>query len=208
MAQNVRRTNRRTNSSYDRYIQNNYYAYTSQAHQLAEEAYPLEYEDDADDIRPARPVRKVPRPAKKHRKKVQRGTPKAKPVVIIQMENKRILSPMGAMLLVVVFAGFFLCVAARAHTADRRLTLTSLQSDLKALTQENIELQKDLYEGYDLAEIELYATARLGMVKPEEHQIRTISVPKQSFSVQYDNTMEEPQVGFSFAGLMNLFIKD
>jgi|GEM_PF-1179275 len=218
MAQISRRTSYNDTSGYDRYIQgSSYYSRTSQAYKLEAYAQPAEeYEPEprrrapSRKPSPAQPAVKA-HPAKKVKKaKVQRGTPKPETVYQLNMQNHRAFSPMSFLLVAVVFVGILSWVASTAHAAQRRYALTVAQSALKTIKQENSDLMKDLYEGYDLADIEYIATAKLGMTKPEEHQLVHISVPKQSYSVQYDNTVENEQKLplFSLSTLVNFFIKD
>jgi len=215
MAQANRRTTSTTASSYDRYIAGGYYSHTSQAYKLEAYAQPAEYEPERPARRPsparkpatAHPQRKV----KKGKKaKIQRGTPKPKTVYKINMQNHRAFSPMSFLLIVVVFGGIVAWVSGTAFAAQRRYALSTAQATLKTIKQENSDLLKDLYEDYDLVDIEYVATVKLGMTKPEEHQIIHVNVPKQSYNVQYDNTTEE-NLEFSFfslSSLMNFFVKD
>jgi len=199
--------NQTSPSAYDRFIQNGYYSYSSQAYKL-NEAYPLE-DDPLPSPRPARrkpAIKKKPKQSKKQ--KVQRGTPKAKTVLQVDMQNHRTFTPMTTLLFATFFIGLFSLVFAGAYVQAQNRRLSLLQADLRTLKQENNELEKDLYEGYDLLEIERIATAKLNMSKPEEHQIRTIYVPKQSYNAQYESAVEETTDAFSFAGLLSLFIKD
>ena len=204
--------NRNTASGYERYIQGGgYYSHTSQAYKLEAYAQP------AEEYEPPRRKRQAPSPAVKARPpkrakkgKVQRGTPKPQTVYKINMQNHRAFSPMGFLMIAVVFGGILAWVVSTAHADQRRYALTAAQNALKTIKQENSDLQKDLYEGYDLAEIAYLAAAKLGMTKPEEHQIVHVSVPKQSYSVQYDNPVENDSVlsSFNLSTLVNFFIKD
>ena len=192
-------TQKYASNSYDRYLQSGYYSYSSQAHQLeeVEEEY-REY---------ARPKRR-PAPARKtkgknvRRAKVQRGTPKPKTVYELDLQNRRVFSPTTFLLVAVFFLGVFAWLISMAYADQTRFTLSSAQNTLKTIQQENTVLEKDLYEGYDLVEIEQIATTRLNMTKPEEYQLVVVNVPRASYSVQYEDVPETQSSGFNLAALL------
>jgi len=105
-------------------------------------------------------------------------------------------------LVAVFFLGVFAWLISMAYADQTRFTLSSAQNTLKTIQQENTVLEKDLYEGYDLVEIEQIATTRLNMTKPEEYQLVVVNVPRASYSVQYEDVPETQSSGFNLAALL------
>jgi len=88
----------------------------------------------------------------------------------------------------IIFIGAFLCVASIAYTESRKLTLIAMEQELKQLKIENIILNGEIQDNYNLTEIERYAYDVLGMDKPDETQIVYVDEVKVSYVVHYDVT--------------------
>ncbi|MDR4022670.1 MAG: hypothetical protein Q3W84_02480, partial [Eubacteriales bacterium] len=66
---------------------------------------------------------------------------------------------------------------------------------LSTLQNENIVLASEISDTINLDYIENRAVNELGMSEPQSYQIKTISVPEQSYTVQYSDSSEElPEV--------------
>jgi len=202
-----KQTNRTYKSDlYNRYLQNGYYSHTSQAYQVA---LPYPEEEEYPEERPARrqPVRRPAPTQKPHskpvrRKKVQRGTKKAKTVYKIDTQNQRTVSPTTFVLISVIFLGILAWLSTTAYVDQKHHTLQSAQTALRTLQYENRALETDIMDGYDLKTIEQLATTRLGMVRPADYQVIHVSVPRTSYSVQFDTAdAETPQSGFNLFAL-------
>ena len=107
----------------------------------------------------------------------------------------------------VVFAGCFLCMSSVAAVSRQRVTNQDLNAQIIALKSQNHTIETELAEKIDLEYIEEQATTRLGMAEPQPYQIMYISVPKESYTVQYDvaSAPDEEEEGFSLSSLLQLF---
>jgi len=215
MAQGRRPTRRQVNTnSYDQYIRNGYYSYSSTAYKLAEVYEPEVVEqDEPREIRRRRPAPRRPQPVQKRtrKQKPQRGKQKTVQTPALSyemaMEGKRVAPLLTIFMASILCLGVFAIVVSMARFEQRRQELRLAQNDLKTIQQENIELQATVYEGYDLAEIERRATL-LGLRKPEEHQLVYVNVPLQSYTVQYDTEPAQEEASFNFVNLTSLFFED
>lgn len=77
-----------------------------------------------------------------------------------------------------------------ALNTQKRDRINKLNTELKQIIENNDYLQTELAKNLDLSTVEKIATTRLGMQKPDTHQIVYINVPKQSYTMQYDTTTE------------------
>ncbi len=76
-----------------------------------------------------------------------------------------------------------------------RYQISSLKDELSTLQNENIVLASEISDTINLDYIENRAVNELGMSEPQSYQIKTISVPEQSYTVQYSDSSEElPEV--------------
>ncbi len=107
----------------------------------------------------------------------------------------------------VVFSGCFLCMSSVAAVSRQRVTNQNLNAQIIALQSQNHTMETELAEKIDLEYIEEQATTRLGMAEPQPYQIMYISVPKESYTVQYDvaSAPQEEEEGFSLSSLLQVF---
>ena len=76
-----------------------------------------------------------------------------------------------------------------------RYRITELKEELNTIQNENIVLASEISDTINLDYIEERAVNDLGMTEPQEYQIKTISVPEQSYTVQYNESKNEmPEV--------------
>ncbi len=94
-----------------------------------------------------------------------------------------------------------------AAVSRQRVTNQDLNAQIIALKSQNHTIETELAEKIDLEYIEEQATTRLGMAEPQPYQIMYISVPKESYTVQYDvaSAPEEEEEGFSLSSLLQIF---
>lgn len=93
---------------------------------------------------------------------------------------------------VVTIGLVFLCALGLALSyaalLNKQLYISSLNTELKQIREQNLVVQSEISKNYDIKEIEKIATTRLGMSKPKAHQIVHINVPKQSYVIQFEET--------------------
>ena len=185
-----------SDSSYLRML----YQYSSEAHELAPEPY--------EDIPQARPAKKK-KPVQKKRvqqtqktQRVQRKSDsqrryeryqKAKireraikrsympKFVNGEKSASKTISPTVIGTLFIIFVGIFFYIWSTGYVTQKEIELKNMRNTLAAAQKSNLEARSQIYKGYDLDFIERYATSKLGMVKPEEHNKIYISVQKESY---------------------------
>ena len=95
----------------------------------------------------------------------------------------------------VFFFGCVVTITAVSSVAEMRYQISSLKNELSTIQNENIVLASEISDTINLDYIENRAVNELGMSEPQSYQIKTISVPEQSYTVQYsDETSEVPEV--------------
>lgn len=95
----------------------------------------------------------------------------------------------------VFFFGCVVTITAVSSVAEMRYQISSLKNELSTLQNENIVLASEISDTINLDYIENRAINELGMSEPQSYQIKTISVPEQSYTVQYsDDASEVPEV--------------
>ncbi len=95
----------------------------------------------------------------------------------------------------VFFFGCVITITAVSSVSEIRYKITELKSELNAIQNENIVLSSEISDTINLDYIESRAVNELGMTEPQDYQIRTISVPEQSYTIRYsDNTESTPEV--------------
>ncbi|MCD7778964.1 MAG: septum formation initiator family protein [Clostridiales bacterium] len=100
----------------------------------------------------------------------------------------------GIMILMAVLAITFLCLY--GYNYQLSSDISSLQSELNELKEDNYYLENEFDNNLNLDYIEDIAINKLGMQKPSSYQIKYINVPKQSYTILYDT--DEEQGGFLY----------
>ena len=98
--------------------------------------------------------------------------------------------------LMFVFSGCIVTMASYAAVDGQRVSNNALKTELSTLKNQNSELQAKIADETDLTYIEQEARGRLGMTEPQPYQLVYISVPQQSYTVQYEAGSEEQEEGF------------
>ncbi len=83
----------------------------------------------------------------------------------------------------------FLCLYGYNYKISTEIS--ELQESLDELKEDNYYLESDFDNNLNLEYIEKIAVEKLGMQKPSSYQIRYINVPKQSYTILYDETHSE-----------------
>ena len=125
----------------------------------------------------------------------------------IQEENKRILmeerrkkrikmeraeARLNAKQLVMLAASaVIVSIIGVSSVAEMRYSIQQLRNDLSTIQNENIVLSSEISDTINLEYIEDRAINELGMTEPQSYQIRTITVPEQSYTVQYDDDSQD-----------------
>lgn len=91
--------------------------------------------------------------------------------------------------------GCVITIIGVSSVTEMRYNITQLKSQLNTVQNENIVLYSEISDTINLDYIEDRAKNELGMTEPQSYQIKTISVPEQSYTVQYDDSAkDEPKV--------------
>lgn len=121
-----------------------------------------------------------------------------KKLAAIERGERRANILKGIQLVAAAGVFFFCCVVtitAISSVAEMRYQISSLKDELSTLQNENIVLASEISDTINLDYIENRAVNELGMSEPQSYQIKTISVPEQSYTVQYSDSSEElPEV--------------
>ena len=157
----------RTNQYNSKY-RNNYYNYTSVAHD-----YQPSY-----DYQPKIPTnRRIKKIKKEKYVKVE--------------ENLKILS-LNFWSTFVILATFIISVIfVEALTIQKKFEIDTLNATLKEISENNKNLETELAKNLDLEYVEYIASSELGMQKPASHQIVHINVPKESYTEKGQINNEE-----------------
>ena len=89
---------------------------------------------------------------------------------------------------VIFCAGCIVSIIGVSSVAEMRYSIQQLRNDLSTIQNENIVLSSEIS---DTINIEDRAINELGMTEPQSYQIRTITVPEQSYTVQYDDDSQD-----------------
>jgi len=81
-------------------------------------------------------------------------------------------------------------------------------SELKKIEESNSVLQAEIAKNINLKEIEEIAKTKLNMQKPAPHQIVYINIPKQSYTILYDNATVKKEDDFSLENIWNNLVGD
>lgn len=111
----------------------------------------------------------------------------------------------GAIL--VLFAGCILFMGMHVAVENLEVSIRKQKSELSDLKASNAILEAELTEQLDLDYIKQEAMERLGMAEPQAYQIIYIDVPKQSYTIQYEEeaAQEKPSL---LARILELLKKD
>lgn len=101
----------------------------------------------------------------------------------------------------------FVMLAFNASNITRRTQLMELNNQLKEITAANTNLKTELTKNLDLTEVEQLAQAKLGMQVPQSYQTVYINVPKEGYTVQYEDSAENSK-GFDIESIANFLFKD
>ena len=117
----------------------------------------------------------------------------------VRVKNERRLNILRSVQLIaasgVFFFGCVLTITAVSSVTEMRYRITELKEELITIQNENIVLASEISDTINLDYIEERAVNDLGMTEPQEYQIKTISVPEQSYTVQYNESKNEmPEV--------------
>ncbi|GFI62382.1 cell division protein FtsL [Clostridiales bacterium] len=95
----------------------------------------------------------------------------------------------------IFFFGCVITITATSSVSEMRFKISDLKEQLSTLQNENTVLLSEISDTINLDYIEKRAINELGMSEPQEYQIKTISVPEQSYTLQYnDSEAELPEV--------------
>ena len=106
--------------------------------------------------------------------------------------TSRMFSPLSLITLVIMFAAALGIVMTSAMIVDRQQTIRALASELRQIEEDNNLLRTQISQSYDLREIELIASQRLTMGRPQPHQIVHIYVPRVSQVITDIEIVTEP----------------
>lgn len=158
-------------------INGNYYNYTSNA-------YDYDYDDRQEEIEKIKKEQRVEvalkRAAKVHRMKL-----------------------LASML--VVFLGCLATMSSYAAVAKQRVINEKQMDELNSLKNTNNTLQGEISDSADLAYVEKEAKQKLGMTAPQNYQIVYIDVPKQSYTVQYNDNKNIKNDDFDLKKFAHIF---
>ena len=106
--------------------------------------------------------------------------------------------------IIVFFTFVILFVCMFALNSHKETEINSNLAELKRLEEENNNLKVELNKNINLEEIEKVAKTKLNMQKPATHQLVYINIPKQSYTIQYDNvSTEEKEEEFGLTSILN-----
>ncbi|MCI1959835.1 MAG: hypothetical protein LKJ25_09480 [Clostridia bacterium] len=106
---------------------------------------------------------------------------------------------------VVVFVGSLATMSSYATVAKQRVINEKEADSLNSLKNANDTLQGQISDSADLAYIEKEAKGKLGMREPQSYQIVYIDVPKQSYTVQYNDNKKMQNDDFNLKKFAHIF---
>jgi hypothetical protein len=148
-----------------------FYSYSSEAHDVLNDKY----------YRPAPTQRQRKKTSAKKNRKIR---PSRKPKFVIDMNNRAKVKLMPCLALSVVVIGLVSVVFCYAKIIETKMSINALTREYQEIQTSNSLKSAQLARNYDLREVEQHALSALGMVKPAQHQIVHISVPRQNYVVQ------------------------
>ncbi len=133
-----------------------------------------------------------PNTAPQQRRK-RRPVPRRAKIVRYKLVNEGIkINYLAMTTIVIIFLGLMSIAAFFTIIAEKQSEISRQNNLYKKLQEANLITKAQISQGYDLKEIERIAITRLEMSKPKPHQIVYISVPKQSYVTQSNNS-EKPK---------------
>lgn len=146
-----------------------FYSYTSEAYDVLHDRHERYYK---------------PRPVQRKNIVKRKRISSNKPKYMIDMSNRSKVAFMPYVALFVFFAGLIAVVFCGVKIVEMRMEINSLSRRHQEILDTNMLKSAQLAKSIDLKEVEHVATTRLGMVKPAQHQIVRVSVPRQNYVVQ------------------------
>ena len=144
---------------------NNYYNYTSVAHDYA--------------------------PAYENSKKINKRIKKIKKEKYVKVEQGLKIFSLKFIITFMIVTTFVIgIIFVEALIVQRKFEIDSLNITLKEISENNKNLETELVKNLDLEYVENVASFELGMQKPSTYQVIHINVPKESYS-QKNNEQEK-----------------
>jgi len=151
--------------------------------------------------------------SQKRRRRVR--TERAKPARPRRKHNQEVIkdvmsgqggSVFSYLMMGCVFVGVIVFVFSLAVVSQRKFLLTQARSELKKVNNEISEMKADIYNKYDIGKIELAATTRLEMIKPEEYQKIYFSIPARNYVKTFEYAEAPERTGFDLFAMFKLFM--
>ncbi|NLL70864.1 MAG: hypothetical protein GX238_06995 [Epulopiscium sp.] len=105
----------------------------------------------------------------------------------------------------IFFIGCLILMIGYSAVSYQQKNIEQMNKNLQALQKENAMIQGEIGQSMDLKVLEEKATQQLGMVRPKEHQVINIEIPKASHTVRYQST-EVPSTEISFLSSVFRFL--
>lgn len=86
----------------------------------------------------------------------------------------------------IIFLGCMGWMSMHATLTKERIALRGYREELATLKNENSLMLAEISEQMDLDTVKKMAQTKLGMAKPQEYQLVYIDVPKQSYTIEYE----------------------
>lgn len=96
----------------------------------------------------------------------------------LQINKKAKFSFLTYFTIFTVFAGCVITISLNAQMSYLSMQINAKYGELAEAEEENELLRSELLSGYDLSEIERVASTRLGMSRPQSHQIIRVDIRK------------------------------
>ena len=113
-------------------------------------------------------------------------------IYTLKGERAPALSRIG-IVLVLMFSFAMVCLVTQINISAKQNNITVLRNQLAEIEENNNHLETELNKSIDLVKIKNTATTKLGMQAPTKYQTVYINVPKDSSTVQYDNTEDKKE---------------
>lgn len=113
-----------------------------------------------------------------------------------EAKERRISSVKMIGVALILFIGCIAFMGMNVMVDQAEVSLRKEKSKLEDLKSSNAILQAEMTEQLDMDYIKQEATERLGMHEPQPYQVVYINVPKQSYTVQYEETESKTESSF------------